>query len=78
MTSCRETGLTPLIVASAMGRTKVAALLLDKGADPNAVDANGFTPLHHAASTRKPVAIVSALLRTAPSRMSVSIRKSRP
>src|SRR5205085_884516 len=32
-----QSGLTPLLIASAMGRTKAAALLLDKGADPDAV-----------------------------------------
>ncbi len=43
-----RTGLTPLIIASAMGRTEVVVLLLDAHADPNAVDANGFTSLHRA------------------------------
>jgi len=57
-----RTGFTPLIIASAMGRTDVAALLLEKGADPNAVDANGFTPLHHAVKERDSVAVVQALL----------------
>jgi ankyrin repeat protein len=57
-----RSGLTPLLVASAMGRTKVAALLVDKGADPNVVAANGFTPLHYAARRKASVAIVSALL----------------
>jgi ankyrin repeat protein len=57
-----RTGLTPLIVASAMGRSDVAALLLDKGADPNAVDATGFTSLHRAAQDKNSVTIVRALL----------------
>jgi serine/threonine-protein phosphatase 6 regulatory ankyrin repeat subunit B len=43
-----KSGATPLIIASAIGHPDVVALLLDKGADPNAVDANGFTSLHHA------------------------------
>jgi ankyrin repeat protein len=40
----------------------VAALLLDKDADPNAADANGFTPLHHAVRNKAGVATVKALL----------------
>jgi ankyrin repeat protein len=45
-----------------MGRTRAAALLLDKGADPDAVDASGFTALHYAAKRKGAVGIVSALL----------------
>ncbi len=41
-------GLTPLIIASTMGRTDVVAVLLDHGADPNMVDKNSFTALHAA------------------------------
>ena len=58
-----KTGLTPLIIAAAMGRTKVAALLLDNGANPEAVDADGFTPLHHAARNKEAVEMVRSLLR---------------
>lgn len=58
-----KTGLTPLIIAAALGRTKVAALLLDNGANPEAVDADGFTPLHHAARNKEAVEIVRSLLR---------------
>jgi ankyrin repeat protein len=58
-----KTGLTPLIIAAATGRTKVAALLLDKGADPDAIAADGFTALHHAAKHKDAVEMVGALLR---------------
>ena len=57
-----KTGLTPLLIASAMGHTDVALLLLDKQANPNAVDALGFTPLHHAARDKRGLKIVKALL----------------
>jgi ankyrin repeat protein len=43
-----KSGATPLTIASSIGKPDVVALLLDKGANPNAVDANGFTSLHHA------------------------------
>jgi ankyrin repeat protein len=39
-------GQTALLVASLNGYEKVAMLLLDKGADANATDENGFTSLH--------------------------------
>jgi ankyrin repeat protein len=60
-----RTALTPLLIASAMGRAKVAALLLDKGADPDAVAASGFTALHYAARRRgaAAVTIITALLK---------------
>ena len=57
-----KTGLTPLIIAAAMGRAKIAVLLLDKGANPEAVDADGFAPLHYAAKNRDGVALVRSLL----------------
>lgn len=40
----------PLLVAAAMGHVKVAALLIENGADVNAKENNGFTPLHRAAA----------------------------
>jgi len=43
-----EKRLTALIIASAMARIEAVTLLLDAGANPNAVDANGFTALHRA------------------------------
>jgi ankyrin repeat protein len=67
-----KSGATPLIIASSIGNTDVVTLLLDKGANPNAIDANGFTSLHHAvrdsdygvdpASKATAVAIVRTLL----------------
>jgi ankyrin len=41
-----KTGLTALMVASAMVQTEVVDTLLENGADPNAVDTNGYTSLH--------------------------------
>ncbi len=41
-------GGTALIIASTMGKTDIVQVLLDKGADPNVHDKNGFTALHAA------------------------------
>ena len=38
--------LTPLIIAAAMGHTKTVELLLDNGANPNAIDSRGYSSLH--------------------------------
>ena len=43
------TDASPLFDAVAAGDVKAALALLDGGADPNALDAAGFTPLMHAA-----------------------------
>jgi hypothetical protein len=44
-----ENGYTPLRWAAIRGQTEVAILLLESGADPNTVGADGGTPLHGAA-----------------------------
>jgi len=43
-------GSTALLVATVRGQVPLALFLLDRGADPNVLDA-GFTPLHWAAGT---------------------------
>ena len=53
-------GTSALVLAAHSGHGDVAALLLDKGADPNAF-ATGYTALH-AAVLRSDVALVKALL----------------
>ncbi|KAK5462639.1 SPT3 Dosage dependent suppressor of Ty-induced promoter mutations-like protein [Exophiala xenobiotica] len=44
----RPSGLTLLHLASSLGLTRFVAGLLARGADPNVVDNNGHTPMHHA------------------------------
>ena len=39
-------GQTALLIASLNGQEKLGIFLLDKGADPNVTDENGFAPLH--------------------------------
>lgn len=41
-------GTTPLMLAARLGRREIAALLIDRGADVNAADERGYTPLFHA------------------------------
>ena len=41
-------GVTALMLAAGLGNAKMVAALLAAGADVNAVDARGFTPLFHA------------------------------
>jgi ankyrin len=43
-------GSTPLLVATVRGHVPLALFLLDRGADPDVIDA-GFTPLHWASGT---------------------------
>lgn len=42
------TGRTPLHFAAGAGKVAAVNMLLDSGADPNALDRDGLTPLHHA------------------------------
>ena len=61
-----QAGLTPLLAAtrdSWHGRPDAVMTLLANGADPRAADADGNTPLHHAARSSDPG--VAALLRDA-------------
>ncbi len=57
-----KTGLTPLLVASASGFQDVSAVLLEAGANPQAPDGNGYTPLHYAARDKDGVGLVKLLL----------------
>jgi len=54
-------GFTALHIASCLGHTEIAKLLVDKGADPNAKDYLGFTPLHWATAMSH-VELVNLLL----------------
>jgi ankyrin repeat protein len=56
-------GFTPLHLASFFGRAKMAAILLDRGAEPTAVSRNPMSiqPLHSAAAARD-TAIIQMLL----------------
>jgi ankyrin repeat protein len=51
-----------LLLASSGGYEKLALLLLDHDADPNARDGSGFTVLHHAAAGRNMLELVKALV----------------
>jgi uncharacterized protein len=66
-------GLTPLLAAtrdSWHGRPEAVMTLLANGADPRATDADGNTPLHHAARSSDPG--VAALLRDAGAELDVA------
>jgi ankyrin repeat protein len=65
-------GMTPLLAAtrdSWHGRPEAVMTLLANGADPRAADADGNTPLHHAARSSDPG--VAALLRDAAAEVDV-------
>lgn len=44
-----KSGQTPLLTAAQFGKSQIASLLLDKGADYNIIDNDGNTALHYAA-----------------------------
>lgn len=54
--------LTALHVAAHCGHVRVAKLLLDRNADPNARALNGFTPLHIACKKNR-IKVVELLLK---------------
>ena len=54
--------LTALHVAAHCGHVRVAKLLLDRKADPNARALNGFTPLHIACKKNR-IKVVELLLK---------------
>ncbi|MHB9134068.1 MAG: ankyrin repeat domain-containing protein [Armatimonadota bacterium] len=62
LTAKDDNGLTPLHWAAAAGKISVVQLLLDKGADVNAVDTSGRTPLHGAAGNGQKDIIEKLLL----------------
>lgn len=69
------TGLHPLHSAAAVGHAEIVGLLLDHGAEPDAVQVRGFTALHAAAANGDD-ASVSRLLRAGadPARVSADGR----
>lgn len=58
---CDDAGVTYLLVAIINDRLDIVKLLLENGADPNCVDAQGRTPLVMALETKKPNAIQIAI-----------------
>jgi cytohesin len=55
-------GATPLHAAAMLGTTRWTSYYLGKGANPNAKNEYGMTPLHEAATRGKKFAIVKALI----------------
>jgi len=51
-----------LLLASASGQQEISLFFLEKGADPNATDARGFTALHYTALRRNNLELLKALL----------------
>ena len=62
MRDAKTRGETPLHRAALFGRPETIALLLDAGANPDAQDAFGETPLAWASWARRPVEVLRALL----------------
>ena len=44
----KHLGRNPLIMAAMNGRAEIAGILLERGADPNATDMEGWTPMRYA------------------------------
>ncbi len=66
MNSVSDNGVTPLIIAAAAGHTDVVNTLLETGADPTKLDANGNSALDWA-KKRNHAAIAEQLTAAPPS-----------